>query len=197
TVRTSARSMNRRRSGARAAAPPPSRPAGAGSTRLTSPPPPPSWRRAARALLGSLARAPLPTAGVALLLLGALWLRRPMQHRLHHLAEQARAPMQVSIAPTLEAVGISLAFVPWGPALLAYLGWRLSVSPDATQFVRSVAHGMLGAAAIWLTLEVPRQLVRRDGPAAAHFTWPEAAAAELRREICWITAVAVPLLFLI
>ena len=80
---------------------------------------------------------------------------------------------------------------------MIYLGWRLSVSAQATQFVRSTAHAALGAGAIWLTLEVPRQLVRRDGVADAHFAWPEAAVRSLRREIGWVTAVAVPLVFLI
>lgn len=155
------------------------------------------WLRAARALFGSIARTPLSSFGVALLLLGALWLRRPVKRRLADLAAQARAPTQTAVGPTLEAIALSLAWAPWGPALIAYLGWRLSVSPDANLFVRSVAHGLVGAGVIWLTLEVPRQLVRRDGPAEAHFGWPAEAVASLRRQIGWIASLAVPLVLVI
>src|SRR6185503_8596898 len=155
------------------------------------------WVRTGRALIGSLASSPLVSLGVAVLLLAALRLRGPVKRRLAQLAAQARAPTQTAIVPTLEAIGLCLAWAPWGPALLAYLGWRLSVSPEATLFVRSVAHGAVGAAAIWLTLEVPRQLVRRDGPAEAHFSWPAEAVASLRRQIGWIASLAVPLVLVI
>jgi potassium efflux system protein len=155
------------------------------------------WMRAGRALFGSIYRTPLLTLGAALLLLGALWLRRPMQHRLEHLAAQARLPTQVAILPTLEAIALSLAFAPWGPGLVAFLGWRLSVSPAATLFGRSVAHGLVAAGLIWLTLEVPRQLVRRNGPAEAHFGWPHDAVRSLRRQIGSIAAIAVPLVLVI
>jgi potassium efflux system protein len=158
---------------------------------------PRSWIRVARTALAALGQAPLSIFGFVTMLGAALWLRRPMQRRLHELAEQARAPTQTAIAPTLEALVIALAFAPWGPVALAFVGWRLSVSPEATLFVRSLAHGMIGAGAIWLSLEVPRQLVRRDGPAAAHFGWPEAAVKTLRREISWIASVAIPLVLVI
>jgi potassium efflux system protein len=155
------------------------------------------WIRAGRALLVALVRAPVLTLCAALLLLGALWLRGPTQHRLEHLAAQARAPTQVAVLPTFEAIALSLAWAPWGPGVLAFLGWRLSVSAEATQFVRSVAHGLISAALIWLTLEVPRQLVRRDGPAEAHFGWPHEAVRSLRRQIGSIAAISLPLVFVI
>jgi potassium-dependent mechanosensitive channel len=155
------------------------------------------WIRAGRALFVSLSRTPVLALAAALSLLGALWLRRPMQHRLEHLAAQARPPTQTAILPTLEAIAIALAFAPWGPGLVAFFGWRLSVSPEATQFVRSLAHGLISAGVIWLTLEVPRQLVRRHGPAEAHFGWPHDAVRSLRRQIGSIAAIAVPLVLVI
>jgi potassium-dependent mechanosensitive channel len=158
---------------------------------------PRSWIRVARTALAALAQAPFLNLGFVVMMLGALWLRRPMQRRLRELAEQARAPTQTAIAPTLEALVITIAFAPWGPLAIAFAGWRLAVSPEATLFVRSIAQGLIGAGAIWVTLEIPRQLVRRDGPAVAHFGWPEAAVKTLRREISWVASIAVPLVLVI
>jgi len=154
------------------------------------------WIQLARALLATFARAPLLTLVALLVIGGSIPLLRRLRPRLAELAEKARAPTHTEIAPTLEALVITLVLAPWGAAALAYVGWRLEISTGATLFVRSVAHGMLGAALIWLTLEVPRQILRRDGLAEAHFAWPEAAVRELRREISWLAAVIVPLVFL-
>jgi len=158
---------------------------------------PQHWARLGRALVAALSDAALMSFCVAVLFVCSLLLRRSMKRQLRELAVQARQPTQTAVAPTVEALGLSLALAPWVAALMIYLGWRLSVSPEATQYVRSAAHGLVGAGTIWLTLAVPRQLVRRDGIADAHFAWPQQAVAALHREIGWITALAVPLVFLI
>ena len=76
-----------------------------------------------------MARAALASLGVALVLLGTLWLRRPIQRQLASLAAQARAPTQTAVGPTLEAIALSLAWAPWGPALIAYLSKLMTLEP--------------------------------------------------------------------
>jgi potassium-dependent mechanosensitive channel len=154
------------------------------------------WLQVGHALWAALLRAPSLNAVVLVLIGGAFPIVRKLRPRLAERGAEARAPTETRIAPTLEALLISLVSAPWGPAALAYVAWRLEISTGATLFVRSVAHGLSGAALIWFTLELPRQILRRDGLAEAHFAWPETAVRELRREITWLAAVIAPLVFL-
>jgi potassium efflux system protein len=133
----------------------------------------------------------------ALLLFGlAIPLRWRVPAMLRAIGIHSREPTLTDAAPTWKALGLSLFLVPWWPALLAFLGWRLGISPDATQYVRCIAHGLVAAALAWASLELVREVLRRDGLAEAHFEWPSQAVRRLRRHVVWITAVLVPAVFL-
>jgi potassium efflux system protein len=155
--------------------------------------------------LGQLGRGLRDTASrwwpvhLVVLLLAILFIpfARRLGPRIQRLGERARDPNCARFAPTSEALGLSLLLAVGFPAVLAYLGWRLGLSPAATQFARSLAHGLVIAAGFWATLRVARQLVRPDGIAAAHCDWPDDAAASLWRNLRWLTLVTVPAVFLI
>jgi potassium efflux system protein len=117
--------------------------------------------------------------------------------RIRDLGDIARAPGCVRLAPTGQAVVLSLLLALWLPAVLVYAGWRLGLSPEATQFTRSLAHGLLVAALYWGGLRISRQLVRPDGVAEAHCNWPSDAARALRRDLRWLAALTVPAVFVI
>ena len=155
------------------------------------------WLRLGQACAADLRRAPLLNLGFALLAAVGLVLVRRIRPRLRELAARARPSISVDATPTLEALGLTLLLVPWGPLAMAYIGWRLSVSPEANQFVRSFAHGLSAAGMLWLSLELPRQILRHDGLADAHFGWPEQAVARLRRLVGRIVALIVPLVLVI
>jgi potassium efflux system protein len=155
------------------------------------------WGQLGRALWDALRTAVLVNLIALLVGIGAVAIARRGPARLRAVSEAAARNTQTDIAPTLLALLVSLVIAAWLPALLAYVGWRLSISPDATQFVRCVAHGLRYAGLIWLSLELPRQILRRDGLAIAHFGWPAPAVDALRRELSWIAAVVVPLVFAI
>jgi potassium efflux system protein len=155
------------------------------------------WGQIGRALWDALRSAVLVNLAALLVWIGAIAIARRGPARLRAVSEAAARSTQTEVAPTLLALLVSVAIAAWLPALLAYVAWRLSISPEATQFVRCVAHGLAYASLMWLSLELPRQVLRRDGLAIAHFGWPAAAVDALRRELTWITAVAVPLVFVI
>jgi potassium efflux system protein len=157
---------------------------------------PTHWMQIARALWSTVIQAPLLNLLALLGIAATFPLVRRLRPRLAMLGAQARTPTHTEFAPTLEALLLTLGSAPWGPAALAYIGWRLEISTGATLFVRSVAYGLLGAAVVWLTLEVPRQILRRGGLADAHFGWSEAAVSDLRRQITWLASMLVPLVFL-
>ncbi len=155
------------------------------------------WQQLGRALIAALVGAWLLNFCVAVIWLGGLVLRRRLDPRLRALAEQAGTVTQTDVAPTLEALALTVVLSCWLPLAVAYVGWRLEVSPDATQFVRCFAGGLVAAGLIWLTIELPRQILRCHGLAVAHFGWPAQAVRALRRDLTWITGLAVALVFVI
>lgn len=126
-----------------------------------------------------------------------LVLAPPIRRRIRSLGEEAREPDVTRFAPTAQALGLSLLLAVWLPAILAYVGWRLGVSPVATQFARSIAHGLVMTALFWGGLRVTRQLVRPSGIAEAHCGWPAPAAHALWRDVRWLGTITAPLVFLI
>ncbi len=155
------------------------------------------WGQVVRALGTSIARAPLAFACAALLLLAAPFARGRVRAQIGKLGEQASQPTCIRIEPTAASLALSLLLAVWGPGLLAFLGWRLGASVDATQFVRCVAHGLQTAAFVWASLLIARELLRPACIAEAHLGWPAAATGDLRRRIRWLSAIAVPAVFLI
>ncbi len=155
------------------------------------------WGQLLRALVATVAGAPVAFAGALLLLLGlpSLWPR--IRARVSRLGQLAGLPTCIRMAPTVEALGLSLLLALWGPGLLAFLGWRLGISADATQFVRCVASGLLATAFVWGSLLVLRQLLRPGGIAVMHLGWPEEPSREFRRELQWLSAMAIPAVFLL
>jgi len=155
------------------------------------------WGQLLRALRGVAGSAILLNASVALLLVFSVPLTRRVRARLRELGERARSTACTQFAPSWEAFLLTLVLLPWMPGLLAYLGWQLGISPDATQFTRCFAGGLRAAALIWFTLRLPRELLRAGGVGTCHFGWPSDSAKSLRRQLWWLTAIAVPGVFLI
>jgi potassium efflux system protein len=155
------------------------------------------WGQFVRALGDALVATPLSNAIVALALLLFAAFGGQARARIAALGEEARQPGCVRYAPTAEALCLTLLLVPCLPGLAAYLGWRIESSPEATQFARCVGGGVFAAALVWLTLELPRQLLRSGGVAEAHFGWPAASVAELRSALGRLAAAVLPLVLLV
>jgi potassium efflux system protein len=154
------------------------------------------WLDVARQLAGGPRAAPWATSAalvvVALLLAG----QRRMRGRIRALGEQAARPGAMSMVPTLR-VGIMsvLMAVPW-PAALAYLGWVLDRSDDASDLSKALAAGLSFTAALMLPLELLRQFCRGKGLGQAHFGWPEAGLHLFRKNLRWFMLLGLPLALL-
>ena len=134
---------------------------------------------------------------VLLALLAYVPAARRISSRISELGRAARKESCTAFAPTAAALGFSALLAIWLPAVVAYFGWRLGLSPAATQYDRDIAYGLVVSAVLWATLRFPRQLVRPDGVAEAHCEWSEEAARSLRRALRWLILVTVPCVFLI
>jgi len=144
------------------------------------------------ALVAVIGDAPVLVTGALGLFALAVPLAGRIRARIRAVAERAREPTCTDVAPTWEVLGLSLALAAWWPALVAFVGWRLGISPDATLYVRCVAYGLTSVGAAWAGFEVVRQVLRRDGLAEAHFDWPAGAVRRLRTHVSWLACVLLP-----
>jgi len=158
---------------------------------------PRGWIEAARALLSDAAANPLLPAIGLLCFAGLLQAARRAKERLRELGEMARRPGSFRQSPTLRAVLLTgLAAAVW-PALLWYVGWRLGTAGDALELPKAVAAGLFYVAGAWLVFELIRQGCREDGLFDAHFQWPDATLAFLRREARRAMLGLLPLVFVV
>ncbi|MGB5694481.1 MAG: mechanosensitive ion channel domain-containing protein [Polyangiales bacterium] len=158
---------------------------------------PANWVQLGRGLRDTATRLwPLHLLALLLALLFLPFLRW-VSPRIRALGQRAEKPDCAEFAPTVETLGLTLALAVWLPVLMAYVGWRLGLSPVATQFARSVAYGLVVTAAYWGTLRLARQLVRPGGLAEAHCGWSHEAAAALWRNLRWLTMITAPAVFVI
>jgi potassium efflux system protein len=155
------------------------------------------WAQLGRGVRDAATRSwPVNLLALLLAILFIPFVRRT-RPRIQSLGEQAKNPNCTRFGPTSEALALTVLLAVWMPALLAYAGWRLGLSPVATQFTRSIAYGVLVAAGFWATLRFSRQLVRPGGIAEAHCAWSDKAAHALWRDLRWLTIVTVPAVFVI
>lgn len=122
---------------------------------------------------------------------------RRVRPRIRSLGHEAKQTDCTQFGSTMEALGLTVLLAIWLPAFVAYVCWRLGVSPASTQFSRSVAHGLLVASGFWASLRLARQIVRPDGLAEAHCGWPEKAAQAMWRNLRWLTAITLPAVFVV
>ncbi len=113
------------------------------------------------------------------------------------LGERARRPDCADFTPTWQSFGLTLLLTAWTPGVLGYLAWRVATSPEAAQYGRSLAHGLFAVAVVWVSLRLPRQVLRRGGLAEAHFGWPAVPVGATRAQLFWLTTLVLPACFLI
>ena len=133
-----------------------------------------------------------------LLLAGLFFYLRPrVREEIEKFGGVASARHCVRYAPTSKALALSLSLVPWYAGLLGYAGWRLSNSAAATQYTRSIAHGLVAVAIMWLTISLARELARTNGLLESHCDWQSSALQTLRRHLGWVEVSVLPLVFLV
>jgi potassium efflux system protein len=155
------------------------------------------WEQLGRALGAALLATPWTNAAIAAGLLLYAALAGRLRARIRALGLAARDPSSTAFGPTAEALLLTLLLVPWVPGALAYLGLRIANSQEATLFARSVGGALVAAGLVWVTLELPRQILRAGGVAEAHLGWPAAAVTRLRRELGALALGAVPLILIL
>ena len=96
---------------------------------------------------------------------------------------------------TFQALVLTLLLAAPFPLLLATVGWQLALSLEATAFSKAVARGTIWVSNALFYLEAFRVLCVPGGLAAAHFRWPEASLAVLRRNLVRLMLTFLPAAF--
>jgi potassium efflux system protein len=83
------------------------------------------------------------------------------------------------------------------PALLWFLGWRLSQGSGTGGFAAALGSGVKFVAMVCLTLEFTRRMIRRDGLGEIHFGWPRPLLSAIHKRLAGFLVVALPAVLVI
>ena len=123
--------------------------------------------------------------------------RRRLIRRIVQAGEEAQKRACISFNVTFLSLVITLAISAIGPAVLGFVAWRLAAARLADDFGRMLGSGVAAMALVLLTVEIPRQAIRKGGLAQAHFDWPAAPLRTARSHVLWLLAVALVAVFVI
>jgi len=156
-----------------------------------------NWRHMIERLWADVRANPIPMASAWLLFGGLAFYRGRFRRELKEIGAQAQRGTFSRFAPTMRAVLLTGILATFGPALVAYLAWRLEIASDQQDFARSLAEGLWTVAATYYPLEFIRYSFRSDGLAEAHFGWSPQMTRLLRRKLRWLMLLGLPLLLVI
>ncbi len=153
---------------------------------------PTNWQGVGQSLLGDAQDRPLVMLLFVLIFAPLVFWQRRMRREVTLLGQTASHSFR--IWPTLMTVGWTLLIAAIWPALMAFIGWRLSQA--SADFARALSAGLIAAAVSFYPMECIRQLCRGGGLAAAHFHWPVYLLRLIRRHLRWLMLLSLPLLLM-
>ncbi len=149
-------------------------------------------------VLGALSA---PGAQVFILVLGLLffgvvtWESGRLRAFMHAGGKSVGRIRSDRFANTVQALGVTLLLAtPW-PLLAFAVGMQLRLVDEPGDFTLAVSAGLVWLAPPLFYLNAFRVMCEPRGLAAAHFRWPEASLALLRRQLRWLMIVFLPATF--
>ncbi len=153
------------------------------------------WGAVLAASFRGVGENPWPVASIAAFLLVLVVLLRPRcRGVLEESARQVADSATDSFRATLAAFGATVGLAALLPGVLLLLAAFLSPA-DAVELGRSISAALIYTAAIAGAFQLVFELMRPGGLAEAHFGWNSGMTAAVRRELRWLRAVFLPLIF--
>ena len=154
------------------------------------------WRDAASILLHDLMRWLFPFVLVSSAWLGLLIAQPRLRRAVTALGQEAASGSCRRFSITVTALVWTILIAALWPILILVVSWRMSVISEASDLLKMVGAGLRSAGLTYIVLESLRQVCRAHGLADAHFHWPEAVRASLRRNLRWLMVISVPLVLM-
>lgn len=163
---------------------------------------PSKWIELGRGLWVDAQTNPQIFASWIMLFLVLFILKRRLSDQLRVIAELVPKVYTDRFSHTLLALFITVLLAAFWPGVVWFVAWRIATfggeSQSAeSQFAKAAAAGLSRAATILLLLQFHRHLCKRNGLGEVHFRWRESSLRLLRRSLLRLTAVTVPLAFVI
>jgi len=124
------------------------------------------------------------------------WKAPAMRRRIRETEEHLRRVQTDSILYTLEALALTLIVAAPLSLLLAFLGWQLFASLEATHFTKAIGEAGISVSLGLYYLRSFRVLCMPGGVADRHFRWSGGVLTLLRHNFDWLLVALVPLGFI-
>jgi potassium efflux system protein len=158
----------------------------------------PFWEDAYRQLAGDIVQQPVMWAAFALLFIWLLFVRERLRTAIRDDGQAAARSNCTTIQPTLRAILDSTLLAALCPALVWFVGWRMT-SLTAAGLTQAIGSAFQSTAFMWFGLELLRQLIRTGGVFELHFGWPHGSLHVVRQWLgitmfltipaCWVLLV--------
>ena len=109
----------------------------------------------------------------------------------------ANKPTCCDMQPTFFAGGLTILAATLFPGIMMVLGWRLSVTHEASNEVHRLAPRLINLGELWWVMELVRQVCRPLGLAECHFQWPTRIVQRFRAIMKFWIVCTVPLFLLV
>jgi potassium efflux system protein len=126
-----------------------------------------------------------------------LFFRRRARLKIQSIGDMAEGLECYRMAPTMLAILLTGMTAALWPGVIAYFSWRLDSAADAPEICKIFAAGLAASARVYLVLELFRAICRNKGLGEAHLGWSGESLNALRRNIPWLSAATVPLVFIV
>ena len=156
-----------------------------------------AWAEVGTALWANLRRSPLTTPAVVLAVLALLAVRRRLGRRLALLGDTAKGQTSATFFATVQAALLTFLLALTIPVFGWYVAWRLYGSPSAGDHAKAIATGVRTSASILATFWVLIEIFRANGLAEAHFRWPVANPAAVRKSLMVAACVLAVMGFMV
>jgi len=126
-----------------------------------------------------------------------LFCQSRFRRRIYLIDRQTTHAYAADIRPTLEALVLTALIAVVWPGVLALLAWRIAAPADASLHAQTIAYGLRVTAAVFLSMELLRQICRPKGVGEAHFGWPREGVSLVAKNLRWAMLLGLPTTFIV
>jgi potassium efflux system protein len=155
------------------------------------------WHQVGTYMVDDARRVPLPVVAICCALPLLVFGRRLFRRTMREAVADAAKGRGASMLPILRALLLTLVLALTWPAVMAYVGYRLSIDELGSEFAGAIGHGLQATALVLATVELFRQICRPGGLGEGLFGWPVATMKLVRSTLWLFITFGLPCVFVV